>query len=605
MFDKRKLVALAAWSALLTGSAELAMRGMQKLVLHRSIYLSRDIIWMTPAADLILFGLAALGLALVGLVAPRVSSLRVASSVFSFLGMFSVLALQPWLVWWAMLALSLGFGFQAGVFAVTRELLLWRIVRITLPVLVAIVSVLGIGYRALVALSERSALAALPAAPAGAPNVLLIVWDAVRARDLSLYGYERATTPRLSELASAGVMFERAISTAPYTLPTHASLFTGLWAHQQSTTWTVGLDGVPPTLAEALGALGYRTGAFSANHILVTWENGLLRGFSHASDYVPSLGELARSSALVKWFLAFDRVRGVVGWYDQPGRRDAAEISGSFLGWLDRGAATRPFFAFLNVYDAHDPYLPSAPFDTLFGWPAGAGPAERRRLGALALATQYELSAADIARQRDQYNGAIAEIDEGLGRLLGELKRRGVLENTLVVVGDHGEAFGEHRAFRHGNDVYLEEVHVPLIMALPGRVPTGVRVPGVVSLRDVPATIAEILGFAGTSWPLQGRSLSRTWRPGFSVTGDTVLAEVEKIPRGGQDFYPVRRGNVRSILAWPWQLIIVGTDVELYNLVADPAQSRDVVADSANVATRDSLAAVLRRWRLDAVPGKR
>ena len=89
------------------------------------------------------------------------------------------------------------------------------------------------------------------------------------------------------------------------------------------------------------------------------------------------------------------------------------------------------------------------------------------------------------------------------------------------------------------------------------------------------------------------------------MTGDTVLAEVEKIPRGGQDFYPVRRGNVRSILAWPWQLITVGTDVELYNLVADPAQSRDVVADSANAATRDSLAAVLRRWRLDAVPGKR
>lgn len=599
----RKLMLLAAWAALLTGAAELAMRGVQKFAMHRYLYLSRDILWMTPLADVIIFGLVALLLGLGALALPRLASLRVAGGVFAFLAAFSILTLQPWMTWWAMIIIALGFGFQAGRLAAAREAASWRLVRLTLPVLLALFAALGAGRRVMERLAERRALASLPAAQAGAPNVLMVVWDAVRARDLNLYGYERATVPRLTALAAGGATFDRAISTAPYTLPTHASLFTGLWAHQQSTTWTVPLDGAAPTLAEALAARGYRTGAFSANHILVTWEHGLLRGFSHAEDYVISPGELARSSALAKYLLAMDRLRSLVGWYDAPGRRDATDISGSFLQWLDRGDSARPFFAFLNVYDAHDPYLPPAPYDTLFGWPAGAGPAERRRVRAEAITTHYELSPAAVVRQRDQYDGAIAEMDHDLGRMLDALERRGLLKNTLVIVaGDHGEAFGEHRMFAHGNGVYLEEVHVPLVMSLPGRLPAGVRVTGVASLRDVPATIADVLGLAGPSWPLPGSSLARRWVT--PAASDTALTEVDQIPRGGKDWYPVRRGNVRSILAWPWQLITVGRDVELFDLAADSTQRHNLAADSTYAARRDSLLAALGRWRRDAIPAK-
>jgi len=581
------------------------MRVLQKFVLHRYLYLSREFVWVTPLADLILFAIIALVILALALALPRVASFRWTVTIFATVGALSILTMQPWMTWLAMLVLSVGVGAVVAGIASKHESLTWQVVRISLHMLGISLALLGTGVHFQLSRAESARRDALPAARPDAMNVLVIVWDAVRARNLSVYGYPRPTTPKLAALAAQGVAFDRAIATAPYTLPTHASLFTGLWAHQFTASWETALDGSMPTLAGTLNARGYRTGAFSANHILVNWEYGLLRDFVHAEDYRLSAGEIARSSALIKWLLSFDKVRSVVRWYNVPGRRDAANIRTSFVSWLDADK-TRPFFAFLNVFDAHDPYLPPAPFDTLFA-PPSEGAAGHARARELSVATKHLLAPADVARQLDAYDGAIAYADDNLGQVLATLEQRGLLRNTLVVVlGDHGEAFGEHGMFTHGNDAYGEAIEVPLVMALPGRLPAGVRVPGLVSIRDVSATIGDVLGFAGPTWPLPGRSLASRWTSSSgAAASDTVLSEIDIIPRGGLAWYPVRRGNVRAVEAWPWKLITVGKQAELFNLMSDPAERVNLANKPENAAVRDSLIEVLKSRRRDAVPTKR
>ncbi len=132
------------------------------------------------------------------------------------------------------------------------------------------------------------------------PNVLLITLDTVRAANLSLYGYSRQTTPNLDRFAKRGVVFDKAFATAPWTLPSHASLFTGRWPHELSTDYTVPLDGTHPTLAEYLSRQGYRTAGFVANLGYCSFGTGLARGFEHYEDYRRSLGQIASSSTLVR-----------------------------------------------------------------------------------------------------------------------------------------------------------------------------------------------------------------------------------------------------------------------------------------------------------------
>ena len=122
--------------------------------------------------------------------------------------------------------------------------------------------------------------------PANSPNVLLIVLDTVRADHLSLYGYERPTTPNLERLAKRGIRFDNARATAPWTLPSHASMFTGHWPHELGAKWMTPLRGNLPTLAEYLGAHGYATAGFVANVVYCSQETGLARGFTHYEDYV-------------------------------------------------------------------------------------------------------------------------------------------------------------------------------------------------------------------------------------------------------------------------------------------------------------------------------
>jgi arylsulfatase A-like enzyme len=392
--------------------------------------------------------------------------------------------------------------------------------------------------------------------------VLLIILDSVRAASLGLYGNVHRTTPNLDRQADGWVIFDRAYSTAPWTLPSHSSIFTGFYPQQLSANWLTPLDNVQPTIAEAFRNHGYRTGGFVANMNYASAETGLARGFVHYEDYPLSKMYLRRATAL-GYFL--DTWRAAV----KPGRRSraikpACRLSADFLAWLDQTQG-RPFFAFLNYYDAHQPY--QAP-DSL-----------RRRF-----------QSAD--RVRDGYEAAIASLDQELVQLVDQLKSRHLLENTVVVItSDHGELLGEHNLVGHANSLYQEVLEVPLLIRYEGRTPHGLRIGSPVTLRDLAATLTNL---AGLSQSFPGSSLTRFWDPTpTSSFPSPIISYVTKgIRTPPAD--PVSRGTMRSIFRDNLQLIVNGdAREELFDLRADPLARQNLAGTDSAAGTQLSLRAAL------------
>jgi arylsulfatase A-like enzyme len=177
----------------------------------------------------------------------------------------------------------------------------------------------------------------------------------------------------------------------------------------------------------------------------------------------------------------------------------------------------------------------------------------------------------------------LAELDAELGRLFAELERRGLLDNTIIIVSsDHGEQFGEHSVMGHGNSLYLPVLHVPLLIRFPGSVPRGASVSRPVSLRDLPATIADLSGL-GRQVTFPGRSLARFWSGDSAAAAgpDTLLMTVEynpRLPKGN----PIDRGSMRAVVLDTLHYILNGDRrEELYRLRQDPDERHDLAADSA------------------------
>ncbi len=191
-----------------------------------------------------------------------------------------------------------------------------------------------------------------------------------------------------------------------------------------------------------------------------------------------------------------------------------------FFDWLDdddRRDRKRPFFAFMNYYDAHGPYHPPAPYDTMFsGWEPPTRDSETR-----------QFTPEEVSGLVDEYDGALTYLDSKLGELFAGLERRGLLENTIVIVtADHGEEFNEPGQMNHGNTLYFPSLHVPLILA-GGSVPRGGRVADPVTLRDVPATVLDLVG-APAMTQLPGASLTRHWGGewGWDSLGGAVASPI-------------------------------------------------------------------------------
>ena len=575
----------ALWFGIVVGLLELGLHvGLKSLRDPTPGFFreNRHAVWMIPTFNLGLFLACGLPMAAVARAWPRVGP-RMAFSLYGFLGSFTLLLTYRRLHVAACLLLAVGLAYRLGRRLDGNRPRFRRLVRRTLPALALVGSaVAGVSYYRDVVVARR-APAGLPAASPGAPNVLLIVLDTVRADRLSLYGYGRPTTPRLESLAGRGVRFDRARSTAPWTLPSHASILTGRWPHQLSADFHGPLDAMYPTVAEYLSSRGYSTGGFVANLYYASAETGLGRGFSRYEDHDISPAGILQCSTLVGRTIQTSAYR-----------KDAAQVGRQFLSWVEGVPEGRPFFAFLNLCDAHDPYIPPPGSGTHFGVRPETS-ADEATLRDWFFLDKETLTARQVALAIDGYDDCIAYLDDQLGRLFDELDRRGRMEDTLVIVtADHGEHFGEHGLYGHASSLYDPEIHVPLLVVPPGGAPGGRVVARSVSLRDIPSTVADLAGF-GPESPFPGRSLARHWdaEPGPTTAADPVLSEVDEaaITPPNQGHSPVFRGSMKSLVVDETLYILNGDGVEeLYDLDADPGEVRDL-------AGRPDAGAILGRFR--------
>jgi arylsulfatase A-like enzyme len=351
-------------------------------------------------------------------------------------------------------------------------------------------------------------------------------------------------------------------------------MMTGVWAQALSANWERPLDGAYPTLAEQLTARGYATAGFVANTYYCSRESGLARGFAHYDDYDLISWEIVRITPLGKLVLDSKVVRRALGERHKLGRKSAADINRELLSWLDRRDGSRPFFAFLNYFDAHGPYQPRAPFDSLFGAP--------KRLVNPDLDTRPETwTPEEVRGQSAAYHASIAGLDARLAELIRALEQRGLLDNTLIIVtADHGEEFLEHGVMAHGNSLFRQSVHVPLVMRLPGRLPAGAVVPRPVSLRDIPATVMDLTGHSSGE-PFQGRSLARfftTAGPPALADSDIVLSYVDQA-RGLPTTYAVSTGALHSVMIDGYR-VIEGEDGQGRWYRAEDLAERDTIGSA-------------------------
>jgi arylsulfatase A-like enzyme len=587
--ESGKLLVIAVWFGLLTGLAEASLLTIARHFLNRYIsYVGRDFVWMAPLAELFFFAFAAVILLLPAFLWSRLIIPRVAIFIFAFLAFINILLIYQRLHLFAALVLAVGLATQTARFLAAHINRFYGLVRRTTVWIAVLVVGLGVGSSGWQWMAERRSLAALPEAQPDAPNVLLIVLDTVRAQNLSLYGYERATTPQLEKLADKGVVFERAISTAPWTLPSHASMFTGRNQHELTVGFAAKLDATYPTLAEELSAHGYLTAGFVANTWYCGKASGLSRGFTHYEDLVASPGQVIVSSTLGRAANGNFSLRRAINYSEVLGRKKAPEINASFLTWLSQKDPQRPFFAFLNYFDAHEPYLPPGPFGVKFGPNVPRGNPRHDHY--------WNWQPSEIQAELDAYDGAIAYLDHQLGVLFDQLAKRRFLENTLVIItADHGEEFGEHGIMDHGYSLYLPLLHVPLLVSFPGRMPAGIRVNEPVSLRDLPATVMDFINLKNEG-RFPGATLGRyldgeNARP--SLVSDPLLSELEFTPDLPES-YPISRGEMKSLITTRHHYIKNGDNSEeLYDYLNDSLEQRNLALSEESRATLEKFRAYL------------
>jgi len=580
----RALGALAVWFGLVTGTLyALAVAGI-RLSGDRLMFHHREVLWMAPVAHVAVNLVAAVVIAPLALLAGRTRFLSVAIGGFMVVSVVSLLLPADQLARWAVLILALGVAVQLTRVGRRPGRRAWRFA-IAVAAVVVVVSA-GAGLRR--SLVERRGMAAV-AERADTPNVLLIVLDTVRSESLSLYGYARRTTPALERLASDSTVFDMALASTSWTLPSHATLFTGEIGTASGGDWLHPVRLPDVNLPSFFRDHGYATGGFVSNLVYTSWESGLTGGILHHEDYRRTLFQVLQHSPFARLRLpdsVFDArspgslARGLMEFRLQVRANPADEykpaplVTDGFLDW-QQSLGDRPFFAFLNYFDAHPPFRAPESYMARF----------RTDEGGLI----------------DRYDAAIAFLDDELERLVGTLEARGVLDDTVVVVtSDHGELFGEHGLKGHANSLYMPLLRVPLLVRYPARVPGGVRVSRPVSLIDLPATLLDLsgqdpAGLPGASLadPSSEASDEGTQRPVFS----------ELIPG-------LRVPGQRNTRTW-LQSVVLGRlhfirdgegKEELFDVAADPGELTNLVADPAYAAEADTLRKLLTNLE---IPGFR
>jgi len=403
------------------------------------------------------------------------------------------------------------------------------------------------------------------------PNFVMIVLDTARADHFSAYGYSRPTTPNLDRLAKKGTLFETAVAPAPWTLPSFATVFTGLFPHQNQASLERPLVKGFSTLASILSSRGYQTSGFNANYAEGTARSGLAQGFGLYDDDDGTLRTNLANIGFVKafWSLVYyPFIRA-----DYLERRDARTLNQGVFRWLGH-RDKQPFFLFVNYMDVHEPYSVIPEIGDRFG-NAQRTLAQRIRAIAYGIPWQIEVprSPAEQATLIAGYDSSLAYADSQAGSLLQLLESSPEWSNTYVIVfGDHGQAFGTHRHYGHGWGLNWELLHVPLIIAGPG-VPQGRRVKDLVGLQQLFATVLDLSGgIHGTPEP---NSLRCSWTlpPNACDSAPMVISELAAMPSLGVV------SPSMSVVTPRWHLIRdAAEDLQLYDATTDPGEEVNLAA---------------------------
>jgi arylsulfatase A-like enzyme len=445
-----------------------------------------------------------------------------------------------------------------------------------------------------------------PRPPARAhPNVLIVLWDTTRADHLTFYGHDKPTTPNMAKWAESGVVFEKAISPAMWTVPSHASMYTGLTSTTHGADYDYRwLDGANVTLAETLAAAGYDTYAFSANPNLADNRINLLQGVSTIEmawrgKFKQPVNQLTRRKLIHR-----DASTEISPGY--PGKKtghfyyNAAPVTGEALtDWLDsREDKQKPWFAYLNYMEAHKPRVPG-----LEARKRVVDSPEELELGLstdLSLENQllYSVGAKEYTpEQLDAidavYDAALTELDDWTGALLTDLKQRGDLEDTIVVfTSDHGENLGDHHLFGHRHGLYQALVHVPLVISYPGKLAPR-RVAETTSNLDLYYTIARLAGIEPPAAPQPMFRTDLTTGTTAAVFAETIGIDREGIQRVVRNDVDAERWmhTFQSVIASGWKLIETSKgEKELYNLAIDPDELTDLSStEPAKLAELDQM----------------
>ncbi len=390
------------------------------------------------------------------------------------------------------------------------------------------------------------------APPPRPERVLLVSIDTLRPDHLGSYGYDRPTSPRLDDFAKGGVVFEDVTSAAPWTLPSHASLFTGVYPSRHGlATSGARLSDAVTTLAAQCAANGFATAAVvNSNYLSETF--GLNRGFQRFRYVVETVTQRAPSRDVTEQALAW-----------------AKELAG------------RRWFLFVHYYDVHSDYASLPEYESRFVRPY-AGTIDGSTAQLLGLRRSgMQLGPDDVRHLVDLYDAGIRQMDDELARLLAGLGDDPGL--MVVVVADHGEEFLEHGGVLHGRTQYQELVRVPLIVRGPG-VPRGVHVKATASLVDVMPTILAAIG-APVPPGLDGADLAPTWRGGGLELGARYLSSEADHNNQVPDVLRAVRHR-RHTLHFDR---LRGT-LALFDLDADPHEQHDIAA------THPDVVADMRVW---------
>ncbi len=368
-------LALSAWCGLSSGLVEVVALIVRKhfFDMNHFYWMSRHFVWLVPATNFLVFAIVGAILSLL----VRTGRGRGCQVATRALGTLTLLPLFwgafPRIHPVASFVAALGVAMRLVPILERRATGVRRVVRCSFPLVAAAAPIIAGSLWGADRLSEwREASQPLP--PAGSPNVLLIVLDTVAAGHLGLYGYTRPTSPTIDELAAQGVRFDRARATSSWTLPSHAGMFTGRWPHELYAGFLTPLDRSFPALAEFLGSRGFATAGFVANYAYCASDSGLNRGFAVYRDYIfPGLTAFRMAALIDRPVDGLQAVeRFLEDWLDvdltrslaqnvrsqfKDDRKAAAVVNREFLDWLlSRRQRERPFFAFLNMFDAHSPY---------------------------------------------------------------------------------------------------------------------------------------------------------------------------------------------------------------------------------------------------------